>query len=571
MRMSDLFARTLREEPAEAEAPSHKLLLRAAFMRQLMSGVYTFLPLGLRTLRKVERIVREEMDRSGAQEILMPAILPAEPWKVTGRWEAYGDDMFRLTDRSGRELGLGPTHEEVVAPLVDGEYGSYRDLPVNLYQIQWKYRDEPRPRSGLIRSREFLMKDAYTFDRDVEGLRVSYGTMVAAYRRIFDRCGLSYRIVEADPGLIGGDVNQEFMAPADVGEDLFVSCTACDYAANVEAAACAPATAEPGDLEPLTEVHTPDAPGIQEVAALLGRPASRLLKSLLYDAGGQAVAVLVPGDREVNEGKLARALAPLAPAGVRMFTDADFDRLELPKGYVGPAGLPRTVTVMADHSVRAGGNWVTGANRVDHHVTGANLGRDFRVDRWEDLSRVREGDPCPRCGGTLRVGRSIEVGHCFQLGTRYSVPLGATFVDEDGSPRPFVMGCYGIGVSRIVAAVVEQHHDDAGIAWPKALAPYHVVVVPINMDRPDVVEEAERIYGRLAELRVEVVIDDRDASAGVKFADADLMGFPVQVVVGQRGIAGGVADVKLRATGERSPAPLADAARAATDLLETAP
>ncbi len=567
MRLSRLFARTLREDPAEAEAPSHRLLLRAAFVRPVMAGVYTFLPLGLRTLRKVEQIVREEMDRAGAQEVRMPALLPAEPWKVTGRWEAYGDDMFKLTDRAGRELGLGPTHEEVVTPLVAQEYASYRDLPVNLYQVQWKYRDEPRPRSGLLRGREFLMKDAYSFDRDLEGLRESYRKMVDAYTASFTRCGLTFRIVEADPGLIGGEVNHEFMAPAEVGEDLFVACETCEYAANVEAAACMPPVRAEGEMEPLREVPTPGAATIRAVSELLGVAPARLLKTMAYEVDGQVAVVLVPGDREVSEAKLRRAFAGRE---VRMLEDADFVRHGLVKGFVGPQGLSG-VTIVADHRVRGGLNWVTGANRPDHHATGVNWDRDFRVDRFEDLTSVGEGDPCPRDGGPLRIGRAIEVGHTFQLGTMYSEPLKATFVDEDGVERPFVMGCYGIGISRIVAAVAEQHHDEHGLAWPRAVAPYEVVVVAANMDDPRVVAEAERVYDELGEEGVEVAVDDRDVSAGVKFADADLIGFPVQVVVGRRGVKAGTVDLKLRATGERSTAPLAEAARAAVALLASAP
>jgi prolyl-tRNA synthetase len=570
MRASKLFARTLREAPAEAEVASHRLLLRAAYIRKLMAGVYTWLPLGWRTVRRIEAIVREEMDAAGAQEIRMPIVLPSEPWKVTGRWQNYGDEMFKLRDRSGRELGLGPTEEEVVTPLVAGEFSSYRDLPVNLYQIEWKYRDELRPRFGLLRSREFLMKDAYSFDRDAAGLGESYRVMYEAYERIFDRCGLDYRVVEADPGSIGGDVNHEFMALSDVGEDLFVYCENGDYAADLEAAEARPpdATTPAGDLEPLTEVHTPDRPGIEPLAEFLGRPASTLLKCLMFDAGGQVVAVLVPGDREVNEKKVARALWP---APVRLFDDEDFAARGLIKGYVGPQGLPDDALIIADHSVRAGANWATGANKPDHHVTGANAGRDFRVDRWEDVTRVNDGDPCPRDGGRLHIGRSIVVGHIFQLGTRYSKPLKATFVDEDGTEQPYQMGCYGVGLTRIVAAVAEQFHDDAGLTWPKALAPFDVVVVPTNMDHDVVVATAERLYGRLGEAGLEAVLDDRDVTAGVKFADADLIGYPVQVVVGKRGIEGGTVDLKVRGTGARSQAPEDEAVDAVARLLDEAP
>jgi prolyl-tRNA synthetase len=569
MRMSHLFARTLREAPAEAEVASHQLLLRAAYVRKLMAGVYTLLPLAWRTIRKIEAIVREEMDATGAQEMRMPIVLPSEPWKATGRWEMYGELLFRPTDRHGRELLLGPTQEEVVTPLVAGDFSSYRDLPVNLYQIEWKYRDEFRPRFGLLRGREFLMKDAYSFDRDEDGLQTSYEVMVDSYRKIFDRCGLDYRVVEADPGQIGGDVNHEFLGVAGIGEDEFVDCENGDYSADLEAAvARPPEAAPPSVLEPFTEIPTPGRSSIEAVSQLLGRPPREMLKTMLYDAGGGTVAVLIAGDREVNDDKVARALWPQP---TRLFDDEDFTKRGFVKGFVGPQDLPQDVRVLADLSVRAGGNWVTGANKVDAHVAGANEGRDFRVDRWEDLSQVKPGDPCPQCGGNLRVGRGIVVGHTYQLGTRYSKPLDATFIDQDGSQRPFQMGCYGIGLTRIIAAAAEQCHDDAGLTWPKALAPYGIVVIPTNMDQPAVVGAAESAYRDLSERGAEVVIDDREESAGVKFADADLIGYPVQMVVGKRGIEAGVVDLKVRATGDRSQAPLERAADAALQLLEEAP
>jgi prolyl-tRNA synthetase len=566
MRLSHLFAPTLREDPAEADAASHRLLLRAGFIRQVAAGIYITLPLGLRSIRKIERIVREEMEASGAQELRMPILLPAEPWKATGRWDLYGDTLFRLTDRHDREMLLGPTQEEVVTLLVAGDLPSYRDLPVNLYQIEWKYRDEFRPRFGLLRVREFLMKDAYTFDRDEEGMAASYDRMFQAYRRIFDQCGLSYVIVEAEPGQIGGGVNHEFMARAEVGEDLFVECVNGDYLADLKAAM--PQSPEPASAEgsaPLETVHTPNAATIDAVSALLGVPGERMLKTMLYDAAGTTVAVLVPGDREVEEAKLERLMFP---APVRRFEDGDFTARGFIKGYVGPQGLAEDVTVLADHAVRGAGDWVTGANEAEHHVTGANTPRDFRVDRYEDLVTLREGDRCPKCGGELRIGRSIVVGHIYQLGTRYSGPLEATFVDEDGSVR---MGSHGIGISRVLAAAAEQFHDDGGLRLPKVLAPFAAVVIVANRDHEGVVAEAERIYRELAERGVDVVLDDRGETAGVKFADADLIGYPVQVVVGKRGIQAGTADLKLRAGGERSQVPLADAASAVVDLLETAP
>jgi prolyl-tRNA synthetase len=568
MRLSGLFARTLREDPAEAEVPSHRLLLRAAFIRRTAAGIYTTMPLGFRTMEKIERIVVEEMDAAGAQQLRMPIVLPAEPWKATGRWDVYGDLMFRLRDRHGRDFVLGPTQEEIAAPLVHFDFPSYRDLPVNVYQVEWKYRDEFRPRYGLLRGREFLMKDAYTFDRDEDGMRESYRIMFEAYERVFDRLGLEYVIVEADPGQIGGGVNHEFMALADVGEDLFVRCENGDYLADAEAAT--PRAPEPvvGEVTPLTEVETPGAVTIDLMVEQMGVPAEATLKCILFDVEGRTVAVLVPGDREVGEEKLARIHFP---ERVRRFEDEDFERRGFVKGFVGPQGLGPDVTILADPSVRGRSHWATGANRPDAHVTGATLDRDFRVDRWADLVQIREGDRCPNDGGRLLIGRSIVVGHIYQLGTYYSEPLGATYQAEDGSQKPYVMGSYGIGISRIMAAEVEQHHDDAGIVWPKAIAPYEVAVVVANADEPDVIAAAETIHRDLRSRGIGAVLDDRPERAGVKFADADLVGYPVQVVVGTRGLASEAVDLKLRATGERSQAPVADAVSAAAALLDRAP
>jgi prolyl-tRNA synthetase len=568
MRLSKLYVPTLRDDPAEAEIASHRLLLRAGFVRQVMAGVYVTLPLGLRVMRAIEAIVRDEMNASGANEIRMPIVLPAGPWKATGRYDLYGDNLFRLTDRHGRDLVLGPTEEEVVTPLVAGDLPSYRDLPVNLYQVEWKYRDEFRPRFGLLRVREFLMKDAYSFDRDEDGLRDSYRVMYEAYERIFGRIGIDLVVVEADPGQIGGGVNHEFMARATVGEDLFVECEHGDYLADAEAAR--PMPPEPGGpgQEQLTEVDTPDTPTIESLASFLDIEASRTLKCVLFDVGGRTVAVLVPGDREVNVNKLEKLVFP---EKVRPFDDDDFATRGFVKGYVGPQGFDEEVEVLADHLVRGGADWVTGSNRSDRHVTGANVDRDFRVDRWDDLVEFREGDACPIDGGGLRLGRAIVVAHIFQLGAKYSAPLEATFQDEDGRQKPYEMGCYGIGINRIMAAVVEQHHDEQGIVWPKHLAPFEVAVILANADDEPARAEAERIYGELVERGIDAVLDDRDGRAGVKFADADLIGYPVQVTVGKRGLAEGSVDLKVRATGERSAATLDAAVEAAIRLLETAP
>jgi len=568
MRLSHLFGRTLREDPAEAEVPSHRLLLRAAFIRRTAAGIYTTMPLGFRTMRKIERVVREEMDAAGSQELRMPIVLPAEPWRATGRYAAYGDLMFRLRDRHEREFILGPTQEEVVAELAQQELPSYRDLPINVYQVEWKYRDEFRPRYGLLRGREFLMKDAYSLDRDEDGMRASYQVMYDAYVKVFDRLGLDYVIVEADPGQIGGGVNHEFMALADVGEDLFVRCEHGDYLADTEAAtprAPEPVTGE--ELQPLTEVETPGAVTIELMTEQMGLPAEATMKSIMFDVEGRTVAVLVPGDREVNEEKLARLHFP---DRVRPFEDADFAERGLAKGFVGPQGLGSDVTIFADPSIRGRANWATGANRPDVHVTGANLDRDFRVDRWEDLVQFREGDRCPLDGGELRIERSIVVGHIYQLGTNYSGPLDATFQDEDGTQQPYVMGSYGIGITRIMAAAAEQNHDEDGIVWPRGLAPFEVVVIMANADEPSVTREAERIYGELTDRGVETVLDDREERAGVKFADADLVGYPLQVVVGTRGLEAGTVDLKLRASGERRSAALADAVSAAAEFLDQA-
>lgn len=568
MRLSRLFARTLREDPADAEAPSHVLLLRGAFIRRLMAGVYTTMPLGLRVIRKIERIVRDEMDAAGVQELRMPITVPADPWRRTGRWEAYGDELFRLQDRHGRDLLLGPTQEEVVTPLVAAEFPSYRDLPVILYQIEWKYRDELRPRYGLLRGREFLMKDAYSFDRDEAGMETSYASMVDAYARVFDRCRLRYVTVLADPGTIGGGVNHEFMALADVGEDLFVRCENGDYLADLEAATFQWEERDSAEPETLREVSTPGAATIEAVATQLRIDAGTTLKCMLFEADGRIVAVLLPGSRDVNEKKLARLFFP---AVVRRFDDDDFRRHGFAKGFVGPQGLPDDAAILADRSVEGGTNWVTGANRVDTHVTGANPDRDFRIDRYEDLARIREGDRCPSDGGALQMGRSIVVGHTFQLGEKYSAPLGATFLEEDGSERIYQMGCYGIGISRIMAAVAEQYHDDDGLTWPRDLAPFEAVVIMANQDDEGVIAEAERLYAGLAERGIAVALDDRDERAGVKFADADLIGYPVQVTVGKRGIANGTVDLKMRAGGERSTVPSEDAIAAAMELLAAAP
>lgn len=586
MRMSSLFLRTLRDDPADAEVDSHRLLVRAGYIRKVASGMYSWLPLGNRVLRRVEQIVREEMDATGAQEVILPIAQPLELWERSGRDAAYGPLMFRLRDRKETGFCLSPTAEELITSTVAAEYTSYRDLPVNLYQVNWKYRDELRPRFGLLRGREFLMKDAYSFDLDEHGLAASYRTMYDAYHRVFERCGLTFRAVEGEAGEIGGDVNHEFMAVAAVGEDDFVWCRTCDYAANAEVARrAAPETpaapvpqatpprdagsppcarAEPEapieatseapeeEVAPRQEMHTPGMPGIAAVAEHLGVDPADTLKCIAFDVDGELGLALVPGDREVNEPALARLLAPRT---VRLYADDDFAaRPDLPKGYIGPDCAGASV-VVADHGVRRPGPWVTGANRVDHHVRNAVLGRDFHVDddHWGDLVVIVSGDSCPQCGHDLSVDRGIEVGQVFQLGTKYSTALGALYTDDAGEQHPMVMGCYGIGISRVVAAIVEEHHDDAGIAWPAAVAPFAVEV--IAMPGEESAAAASALYDELRASGVDALLDDRDARPGVKFADADLLGVPIQLVVGAKGMARGVVERKVRATGERDDVP----------------
>ncbi len=559
MRMSSLFLRTLRDDPADAEVDSHRLLVRAGYIRRTSAGIYSWLPLGYRVLRNVEQIVREEMDAAGAQEVLLSIAQPLELWERSGRDKAYGPLMFRLLDRKETAYCLSPTAEELVTSIVAQEYGSYRDLPVNLYQINWKYRDELRPRFGLLRGREFLMKDAYSFDVDLEGLRASYRRMYDAYHRVFERCGLTFRAVEAESGEMGGFESREFMAVAAVGEDDFVWCPKCEYAANVQAArrgSAAEVAASAGEQPPMEEVHTPGVPGIAGVAELLHVAPGTLLKAIAFDVDGKLGLAIVPGDREVNEFAIATALSPKP---VRLYGDDDFAaHPALPKGYVGPHFSGVSI-VVADPMVRGLPAWITGANRADHHVRNAVVGRDFDVDVWADIVTVVPGDPCPSCGKSLSIDRGIEVGHVFQLGTKYSEALDARYTDEKGEQHPMVMGCYGIGVSRILAAVAEEYHDEHGLAWPPALAPYavHLIAVPGRGEpAAAVVGEAERVYEALQARGIDVLYDDRDVSPGVKFADADLVGMPVQLVVGSKGVGRGVIERKVRATGARDELPL---------------
>jgi len=543
LKSSELFYPTLREVPSEAEIISHQLLLRAGFIRKASGGVYTYLPLAYRVIRKIQNIVREEMDRAGGQEVLMPIVQPAELWQKSGRWEVYGDEMFRLQDRHKRHFALGPTHEEMITTLVDGDVHSYRDLPMLLYQIQNKYRDEIRPRFGLMRGREFIMKDLYSFDIDNDGLDKSYQKMYQAYNRIFQRLGLSYRVVEADSGAIGGNESHEFMVLADTGESEIVYCDSCDYAANVEKAICsAVGTSNESALLKMEKIHTPGQRTIQDITEYLGIPSHKQVKTLMYCADGDLVAALLRGDRELNEIKLKNALGcnelvMADEAVVKQSTGAGF-------GSLGPVGM--NVKIYADLEVANMSNFACGANEDDYHLKNVNMGRDFVPEAIIDLRNAVAGDPCPVCTGSLKTVRGIEVGHIFKLGVKYSQAMGATFLDPNGQARPFVMGCYGIGISRTMASAVEQNYDENGIIWPIPIAPYHIIVVPVNINKEDQMKAAYLIYETLQQDGLEVLIDDRDERAGVKFKDADLIGIPVRITIGPKALQENKVEVKKR-------------------------
>jgi prolyl-tRNA synthetase len=545
MRTSQTLIPTLREDPGEAETVSHRLMLRAGMIRKVAAGIYTYLPLGLRVLRKIEAIVREEMNRAGAQEVLMPIASPAELWRETGRWDFYGKELFRFKDRHERDFCLGPTHEEVITDLIRREVRSYRQLPLNCYQIQTKFRDEIRPRFGLMRGREFIMKDAYSFDRDEAGARVSYQKMYDAYGRIFTRCGLTFRAVEADTGLIGGTSSHEFMVLADTGEESIVYAEGGTYAANVERAEVAPPLQGSSEApRPLRKVQTPGAKSVEEVTAFLKLRPAQLIKTLLYQSPHGLVAVLVRGDHEVNEIKVKKLLGVTAleladPAKVAAATGA-------PAGFAGPIGL--TLRLIADHAVKTLRNVVVGANEADTHYVDANWDRDFTVEQFADLRNAQAGDPSPKGDGSLRMARGIEVGHVFMLGTKYSQAMGAMFLDPEGKECQAVMGCYGIGVSRIAAAAIEQHHDAKGIHWPAPIAPFHVHMLPLSQSAA-VSATAHTLYETLSQAGIEVLWDDRDERAGVKFNDADLIGAPYQLVIGEKGLAQGTIELKDRKTG----------------------
>ncbi|MGM0558941.1 MAG: proline--tRNA ligase [Myxococcota bacterium] len=557
MRLSQMFIPTRKEDPAEADVVSHKLLVRGGFIRMLARGIYDYLPLAQRSLRKIEQIIREEMNRAGAQEVLLPSVQPAELWEESGRWEAYGSELLRFKDRKGSEFCYGPTHEEVITDLVRGDVNSYKQLPLNLYQIQTKFRDEPRPRFGLMRGREFIMKDAYSFDIDEEGARKSYDVMFEAYQHICDRLGFDYVAVEADTGNIGGSLSHEFQVLAETGEDEVVSCSECGYAANVEKAEMqfddelGPLDDELGELE---QVDTPHKRTIDEISEFLDVEPARCIKTLIYKVDDEPFAVLMRGDHSANELKIRTFVqehTELGDGEIRMASDSEVGSIiRAQVGYAGPVELD--IPIFADLAVEPMTNVVTGANETNAHLINVNPGRDFEVDSFSDFRAAQEGDLCGRCGGEFEMFRGIEVGHVFYLGTKYSEALAASVQDENGELRPMEMGCYGLGVTRILAATVEQNHDDDGIIWPINIAPYEVAILPLQVDHDGVREACESLYDELQDAGVEVVIDDRDIGVGPKFKDADLVGVPVRVALGTRGLDGGGFELKLRHESDRS-------------------
>jgi len=569
MRWSQNFIHTLRQDPSDAEVVSHRLMTRAGLISKVAAGIYNYLPLGWRSLFKLEVIVREEMERAGSAELVMPAIQPAELWQESGRWFEYGPELLRLTDRHERDFCVGPTHEEVITDIVRRAITSYRQLPVNLYQIQTKFRDEIRPRFGLMRGREFIMKDAYSFHADADDLDKAYRAMEAGYCRIFERCGLGYTKVEADSGNIGGSESHEFMVLAETGEDAILSCSSCGYGANIEKAATGPvaeAPEWPRDKPAQPEaVHTPDQRSIEEVAAFLEIDPAHLIKTLIFETDEDFVAVLIRGDQEVNEVKLRNLLGC---THLQLATETKIEEVTGgPQGFSGPVGLD-AIRMIADPTVMALAVAATGANTVDTHLVGVVPGRDFEPTAVADVKLAAAGDPCPNCGETMIERRGIEVGHIFKLGTKYSTKMDCRFQDAEGKEEPMIMGCYGLGVGRTVAAAVEQNHDDNGIIWPLPLAPYEVVLVVLNADKPEIVEAAEGLYNELRSAGIDVLFDDRPERPGVKFNDMDLIGFPVRVVVGKRGLENGEIELSLRREGEKRLTPISEMVEAVQAMLE---
>ncbi len=543
MRLSQAFGRTLRETPADAEMVSHQLMLRAAMIRQLAAGIYSYMPLGWRVLKKIEHIMRQEMDAIGGQDMMMPVVHPADVWKATGRWYEIGPPLVRFKDRTGHDMVLAMTHEEVVADILKREIKSYRQLPIMVYHIQTKFRDEPRSRGGLIRVREFTMKDAYSCHTSLEDIEAYYPTMYQAYVNIFNRCGLETVAIEADSGIMGGSVSHEFMAPSEMGEDTFIQCSDCDYAANAERAIFVKPEGVAEEPKEVEEVYTPDCKTIQAVADYVGVPVEQTLKVVFYASQGQIVFAMIRGDLEVNETKLFNALG--GPPDLHLATNEELAEAGIVAGYASPVGLTG-IKVVADDSVQMGANFVAGANKDQYHLKNVNYPRDFQADILTDIALVQDGDRCPHCQGTLRTSRGIEIGHLFILGTKYSDGVGATFLDKDGQPKPIVMGSYGIGTGRLAASIIEQHHDDKGIIWPVSVAPYHVHLVSLAADAPQVAERAEELYTDLQAKKYEVLYDDRDETAGVKFNDADLIGLPLRLTISAQTLKQNGVEARLR-------------------------
>lgn len=567
MRTSKLYAPTLRQTPAEAEVPSHQLMLRAGFIRKVAGGVYTYLPLAWRTLRKIEQIIREEIEAKDGQELALPIVQPAELWKETGRWAVFGEEMFRLVDRHNREFCLGPTHEEIITDLVRNEVRSYKQLPLLLYQIQNKYRDEIRPRFGLMRGREFIMKDGYSFDKDEAGLDKSYKDMYEAYSKIFSRCGLTFRPVEADGGAIGNATTHEFTVLAETGESDIVYCEKCDYAANAEKSELKVIVAPEEEALPLEKVHTPNAKTIEEVATFLDTPIEKTIKAVVFqNEKEQVICALVRGDHEVNDVKLQNITGAIS---LTMAEDSAISKVGGVAGFMSPIGLNKDVIVVADATVMEMHNAVCGANEQDYHYKNANPKRDFGDVIVADIRLIAEGDPCPHCGAPVKMTHGIEVGQVFKLGTKYSEALGATFLDENGKEKPLIMGCYGIGVSRTMAAAIEQFHDENGIIWPVAIAPFEVVIVPINAKDEAQMQIAEKLYADMKNAGIDVLLDDRKDRAGVKFKDADLIGYPVRITVSPKLLDENEVEIKVRKDGATSTIKVDACAETVKEMLKT--
>ena len=570
MLATKLYAPTLREVPSDADVVSQQLMLRAGFMRKTANGLYSFLPLGWRSIKKIEAIVREEMDRASAQEIMMPILQPAEIWKESGRWNAYGAEMMRINDRHDNEFCLGPTHEEMITTLVKNEINSYRQLPVNLYQIQSKFRDERRPRYGLMRSREFIMKDAYSFDVDEAGLDESYKSMYDAYTRIFTRCGLTFRPVEADSGAIGGSGTHEFMAIAEAGEADIVYCTKCDYAANIEIGKPGIMKQDEEALQELSVVDTPNASTIEAVAEMLNLPLHKTIKAVVFSIDGKVVLAIVRGDHEVNEVAVQHAV--LGSVEPEMATPEELEKVGLTAGFISPIGLKQTedFAIVVDESVMETYNVCGGANKKDAHYVNINPKRDFNVEDIiiAPIRLITKDDVCPKCGGALEHAKGIEVGQVFKLGTKYSEALQATFLDQNGRPNPMIMGCYGIGVSRTLAAAIEQYHDENGIIWPRSIAPFEAVIVPINAKDEALMSTSQTIYTALQNVGVDVLLDDRKDRAGVKFKDADLIGYPLRITVSKNTLENNEVEIQIRKSGEALPCAIDSVADKVTELLQ---